>query len=50
VGTAYAIAAPDAIYSLTCTVYDRDRNTAADDWKSGMVDYVGHVEDSLRLP
>ena len=50
VDSADAIAAPDAFYALTCIVYDKSRSLAADDWKSGMDDYVGHIEGSLRLP
>ena len=50
VESADAIAGQNAFYSLTCTIYDKDRSSAADDWKSGVDDYVGHIEASLRLP
>jgi hypothetical protein len=47
---ARVVAAPDAVYVLTCTVRDLDQARAETDWETIWRSRIAHVEDSLKLP
>lgn len=44
------VAAPDALYSLTCKTGAVDRDEAIASWLSDWKDMVAHMQSSLRLP
>jgi hypothetical protein len=44
------VAAPDAIYSLTCNVNTSDRDEAIAAWMADWKDTVSHIQQSLHLP
>jgi hypothetical protein len=45
-----AIATPNALYSLACTVESASQEDAVGDWEVGWVDVIGHINESLHVP
>jgi hypothetical protein len=43
------VAAPDAFYMLSCTVYTTDQDEATAEWMARWADEVHHVQESVRL-